>query len=185
MKVLALISISLFLFACAPLICPDIENIKTAYSQDGAPKNYSAVLSTKYGPLKLPLFLDKKNEEYHIKTLGSEILFYKGKELCVNSVCLDLPITPDGIIFGKVLKGDETPRCTREGVLFEKDDSLYTRKYVFLNGQLEYLEILDKKKDKTLIVRYGEKAKEGYYKSVDLTIGNLYLKINTEEVKVF
>ncbi len=185
MKVFILALPLLFFLSCAPIVCPDTEFIKATYSQEKTPKNYSAVLSVKYGPIKLPLFVEKKREEYLIRTSKSEILSYKGNEICINSVCVELPITPDGIIFGNVLKGDEKATCTKEGVVFEKDDFLYTRKYVFLDGNLKYIEILDKKRNKTITVRYGERTKDGYYESVELSLENLTLRIKTEEVKVF
>ncbi len=184
MKFFSLILILSFLFSCAPIYCPDAESIKTLYSQSVSPKNYTALLSAKYGPLRIPVSVEKSNQYYNIRTLSSEILSYKDRNICIDSVCIDFPINPDGLIFGTVLEGNEKVSCSREGIVLEKDENLYVKKYIFFNGQLKSMEILDKRRNKTLVVNYGERTKEGYYKNLNLNIGNMDLRITIDEVKI-
>ncbi len=148
-----------------------------------APKSYSALLSAKYGPLKIPVFIRKEGQDYQIRTAGGQLLSYKAQGLCVDSVCMDLPFSLDALLFGTVLTGDEKLlKCGTDTVAFEKDDQIYSRRYVFSQGQLKRVEVLDKNRDKTILINFSGRGKEGYYRSLDVEVGGVSLRINVEEV---
>ena len=183
MKTLIVFLFGMLMFYCAPMVCPEEKEIRSFYSQDASPKSYSAVLSAKYGPLRIPLFVNKNEGGYEIKTIGSKSISYRDKALCVDPICLDIPFSIDGLIFGNVLSGDEKVSCSLGNVVFEKDDQLYWRRFVFSQGQLKRVEILDKNRDKTLTINYGDRNKKGYYELLDVEAGGLSFRINIEEVR--
>ena len=83
-----------------------------------------------------------------------------------SEVCFGLPINPDGLIFGKVIRGDEKLSCGFNSVSFERDEGMYRTKYIFKDGKLSLVEFYDTKKNKTLRLNYLDWSKEGYVKVI-------------------
>ncbi|MFN3814258.1 MAG: hypothetical protein ACK4SM_06520 [Aquificaceae bacterium] len=183
MKKALLLSIAVFMYACAPLVCPEEKQIKTIYSEDSAPKEYKAFLSIRYGIIKIPIYVEKEEGSYIIRSPQSGSILFSGRAFCINSACIDLPLTPDSIVFGSILTGYEKATCSFGSVVFERDDQAYFRKYVFSNGELKRIELTDKKKDRLMVFEYGERSKDGYYKSVKVSIGNVSFIVGVDELR--
>lgn len=170
----------LMLSACAPLVCPEADTVKSRYGKDALPTSYEANLSLRYGLFRISLNLYKSDGKFLISGEGrtAEV---KGNSLCFAGSCLEVPISPDGILFGKVLKGDERMECSKSGLVFEKEDDLFKSKYVFMEGRLTLAEFYDKKKDRTIKLNYLEWSKEGYAKAIRVESKNtsFFLTVNS------
>ena len=88
------------------------------------------------------------------------------KGYALGGMCFELPINPDGLIFGKVIRGDEKLSCGFNSVSFERDEGMYRTKYIFKDGKLSLVEFYDTKKNKTLRLNYLDWSKEGYVKVI-------------------
>ncbi len=183
MKKVLLVSVTALMYSCAPLVCPEEKQIKNMYSEDASPKEYKAFLSLRYGILKIPIYVEKGEGSYIVRSPQSGSILFSGKALCINSACLDLPLTPDGIVFGSVLTGYEKATCSFGSVVFERDDQVYSRRYIFSNGELKRIELTDRKKDRLIVFEYGERSKEGYYKSVRVSIGDVSFIVSVDELR--
>lgn len=183
MKKILLICIFMLEYACAPLVCPGEKDIKSRYSEDTAPKSYKALVSLRYGILKVPMYVEKDMGRYTLRSPQTGTVLLEEGNLCINATCLDLPINPDGLIFGALLLGDEKPTCSFGTIVFERDDQVYLRKYIFSNGELLRVELTDKKRGKFVVLEYGQKTKEGYYKNVKVSVGDLSFLFNVDELK--
>ena len=181
MRMVFLLVVS-FLFSCAPMLCRIDQSVATNYLEDIAPKRYVSLLSVYYGAIRMPLKLEKDGDQYRIT--GSRIpnVAFDKQSLCLNNVCLDLPLGPDGIIFGAVLTGEEKAFCSSDGVVLSRDVGSYTLKHYFVDNQLSKVEVLGRKRERLIILSYGPKTKEGYYKRVKVDVEDLSFTINVEEV---
>ncbi|ADO44757.1 hypothetical protein Hydth_0354 [Hydrogenobacter thermophilus TK-6] len=183
MKRVFLVCLLMLSYACAPVVCPGEKEVRSRYSEDTAPKNYEAFTSLRYGILRVPIYIEKSEGKYTIRSPQTGTVFLKDSNLCVNATCLDLPVNPDGLIFGALLRGDEKPSCSFGTITFERDDQMYKRKYIFSNGELKRVELTDKNRDRILILEYGDRSKEGYYKRVKASLGDMTFLFSVDELK--
>ncbi len=184
-KLLSLALLVFLTFSCTPMVCPQEGSLRTIYSQERVPKSYSALLSVKYGPLQIPVFIKKNGASYEIRMAGSEPVSYRAQNSCIDSVCVDLPFSLDALLFGTVLRGDEKlTQCSINTLTFEKDDQIYSRRYIFSEGQLKRVEIWDRNGNRTLSINFSHRTREGYYRSLDIDVGGMRLRINVEEVNL-
>ncbi|MEN3039867.1 MAG: hypothetical protein ABDI07_12115, partial [Candidatus Kryptonium sp.] len=160
LKVLSVIT-ALFLSGCAPMVCPEGDSIKREYSEWNSPHSYNANLSLRYGLLRIPLQVNKKDGKFTILGEGktAELTL---NNLCAGGLCVDIPVNPDGVIFGRVLRGDEKVNCSLSGLSFERDEGPYRSRYVFRDGMLAMAEFYDRDKNRWLKLNYLDWAKEGY-----------------------
>ncbi len=172
----------LFLSACAPIVCPEGESIKKTYLEQSAPSSYQASLSLRQGFLRIPVQVQKTEGKFTISGEG-RVLEFSLNNLCVAGVCLDLPINPDGLIFGKVIRGDEKLSCGLSGVAFERDDGVYKTKYIFKDGKLSLVEFYDTKKNRTLKINYLDWAREGYAKAIKIEGESFSLLLTVDSLK--
>jgi|UniRef100_A0A7C2ZH96 hypothetical protein len=154
-----------FLSACAPTICPEGDKIKKNYSEQSAPYSYQVNLSLRQGFLRIPLQVQKTEGKFTISGEG-KVLDLSLNNMCLGGMCFELPINPDGLIFGKVIRGDEKLSCGFNSVSFERDEGMYRTKYIFKDGKLSLVEFYDTKKNKTLRLNYLDWSKEGYVKVI-------------------
>jgi hypothetical protein len=82
-----------------------------------------------------------------------------------------------------MLTGEEKPSCTSEGLVLSRDTDAYLVKHYFADNQLAKVEVFDKKRDRLIILTYGQKAPEGYYRRVKVNWEDFTFTINVEEVK--
>ncbi|MEJ5339297.1 MAG: hypothetical protein ACK42C_07365 [Aquificaceae bacterium] len=172
----------LFLASCAPLVCPEGEEVKRAYSEYGAPQSYTAALSLRYGLLRIPVSVQKSEGRFTISGEGksAEVSL---NNLCVGGACVDLPVSPDGIIFGRVLRGDEKMGCSPSGVYFERDEGLFRSRYVFRDGRLSFAEFYDKNRDRKLTLSYLEWSREGYARAIRIHTEGISLTLTVDSLK--
>ncbi len=177
-----LLLFSLLLSSCAPLVCPEGEEVKRAYSEYKSPSSYTADLSLRYGLLRIPIRVQKSEGKFLISGEGrtGEISL---NNLCVAGACIDLPVSPDGVIFGAVLRGDEKMACSYSGVYFERDDGMFKSKYVFKDGRLSLAEFYDTKRDKKLTLNYLEWSKEGFARAIRVQAESLSLVLTVDSLK--
>lgn len=175
-----LLFLSFLLASCAPLLCPDADNIKRDFSQFGAPQEYRAQLSARYGLLRVPIKLEKAGGKFIV---GDGQKTIELQNLCINSVCFDLPINPDGLVFGKLLRGDEKASCSREGFLFTRDEGPFESKYVFKDGKPVLVEFYDKKKERRMILEYLDWAPQGYARALRVKQGGISFLLTVDELK--
>ncbi|RMH80133.1 MAG: hypothetical protein D6674_05395 [Acidobacteria bacterium] len=168
------------LMSCAPLLCPDEDGVRRDFSQFGAPQEYRAQLSVRYGLLRMPIRLEKTGGRFII---GDGERSIELQNLCINSVCFDLPITPDGLIFGKLLRGDEKASCGREGFLFTRDEGPFESRYVFKDGKPALAEFYDKKKERRITLEYLDWAPQGYARALRLKQGGISLLLTVDDLK--
>ncbi|MFN3975706.1 MAG: hypothetical protein ACK4LT_01425 [Aquificaceae bacterium] len=171
-----------FLPACAPTLCPEGDQIKRSYSEHNAPSSYQASLSLRQGFLRIPIEVDKRDGRFAIRGEGKTLELNLGN-LCIGGVCLDLPISPDGILFGKVLRGDEKLSCSFGGVFFERDEGAFKSRYIFKDGRLSLIELYDKRREKVLKISYLDWSKEGYAKAIKLEGENLSAILTVDSIK--
>ncbi|MCX8164183.1 MAG: hypothetical protein N3D14_02160 [Aquificaceae bacterium] len=182
MKGKILLAPILFLQACAPLMCPEAEDVKRINSEVLVPNSYEASLSIRYGLLRLPLYLQKKDGKFTITGEGKTAEFTLDS-LCFGGVCLEMPVSPDHLLFGKVLKGNERLECTNYGLYFERDDGLFRSRYVFKEGRLNLAEFYDSRKNRALKLNYLQWSKEGYAKAIRIEGDNLSLLLTVDALK--
>ncbi|SHK49118.1 hypothetical protein [Thermocrinis minervae] len=182
MKKLALLAALVLLYSCAPLVCPEASNLQSQYSVDNSPKSYRAKLFVRYGLLGMPMEINKDEKEYSVTGLKGELIKFTGKRICLTSACFDLPVGPDGIIFGKVLDGDEKVECSLGKTIFYKDEGQYVKKVIFSMNTLERVELLDKHNGRTISVEYPTQKVGSYYRSVKIDLGDISLVVNVDEV---
>ncbi len=177
-----LLLFSLLLSSCAPLVCPEGEDVKRAYSEYRAPNSYTADLSLRYGLLRIPIKVQKSEGKFLISGEGrtGEISL---NNLCVAGACIDLPVSPDGVIFGKVLRGDEKMACSYSGVSFERDDGVFKSRYVFKDGRLALAEFYDTKRDRKLTLNYLEWSKGGFARAIRVQTEGLSLVLTVDSLK--
>lgn len=173
---------SIFIHACAPTICPEGDQIKRSYSEHSAPSSYQANISLRQGLLRIPIHVQKRENRFTIGTEGS-LLEFSLSNLCFGGVCFDIPISPDGILFGKVLRGDEKLSCSLYGISFERDEGMFRSRYVFKDGRLSLIEFYDTKKNKVLKLNYLDWSKEGYAKAIRIEGENLSLLLTVDSIK--
>jgi hypothetical protein len=169
-------------YSCAPLVCPGEKEVRQLYSEDAAPKSYKAFVSLRYGILKVPIYIEKAQNGYTLRSPQTGTVLFKDTNLCVGATCLDLPLTPDALIFGTVLTGDEKASCSLGSLAFERDDGMYKRKYIFSNGQLKRVELIDKKRDRLIVLEYPERNKEGYYRNVKVSVGDISFNLSVDQI---
>lgn len=172
----------LFLSACAPLVCPEGEEIKKVYSETTAPSSYSANLSVRYGLVRIPISVNKSEGRFVIRGQGRTAELYLGS-LCVAGACIDLPLSPDGVIFGKVLRGDEKMGCSPSGVYFEREEGPFRSKFVFKDGRLSLVELYDRNREQKLTLSYLEWSREGYARAIKVRADGLDLLFTVDNVK--
>ncbi|SNZ14760.1 hypothetical protein [Hydrogenobacter hydrogenophilus] len=169
-------------YACAPLVCPGEKEVRQVYSEDSAPKSYNAFVSLRYGILKVPIYIEKAQNGYTLRSPQTGTVLFKDTNLCVGATCIDLPLTPDALIFGTVLTGEEKASCSLGSLAFERDDGLYKRKYIFSNGQLKRVELIDKKRDRLVVLDYPERNKQGYYRNVKISVGDISFNLSVDQI---
>lgn len=172
----------LLLSACAPLVCPEGEELKKLYSERDVPSSYSASLSVRYGLLRIPVSVSKSDGRFVIRGEGRTAEVFLGN-LCVAGACIDLPVSPDGLIFGKVLRGDEKMGCSPSGVYFEREEGPYRSKFVFRDKRLSLVELYDKRGEKKLTLNYLEWSKDGYARAIKVRADGLDLLLTVDNVK--
>ncbi|MFZ8787604.1 hypothetical protein [Thermocrinis sp.] len=183
MKKLALLLAFGFVLSCAPLLCKPDQALLLNHLEDQAPEKYTSQLLISYGILKVPVKVEKDKDKYRVESARFGRFSFDKKGLCLNSVCIDLPFSIDGIIFGKTLTGEEKPSCTSKGLVLGRDAGAYLVKHYFVNNQLAKVEVLDKKRDRIITLIYGQKAPEGYYRRIKVNWEDFTFTINVEEVK--
>jgi len=183
MKKLALLLAFGFVLSCAPLLCRPDQTLLLNHLEDRAPEKYTSQLLISYGVLKVPVKVEKNEDKYRIESARFGGFSLDKKGLCLNGVCIDLPFSIDGIIFGRMLTGEEIPSCTPEGLILSRDTDAYLVKHYFVNNQLAKVEVFDKKRDRLITITYGQKTPEGYYRRVKVNWKDLTFAINVEEVK--
>jgi hypothetical protein len=183
MKKLALLLAFGFVLSCTPLLCRPDQTLLLNHLEDRAPEKYTSQLLISYGILKVPVKVEKDKDKYRVESARFGGFSFDRKGLCLNGVCIDLPFSLDGIIFGKTLTGEEKPTCTSEGLVLSRDVGAYLVKHYFMNNQLAKVEVFDKKKDRLITLTYGQKTPEGYYRRVKVNWEDLTFTINVEEVK--
>jgi hypothetical protein len=172
-----------FVLSCAPLVCRPDQTLLLNHLEDRAPEKYTSQLLISYGILKVPVKVEKDKDKYRVESARFGGFSFDKKGLCLNGICIDLPFSPDGIIFGKTLTGEEKPSCTSGGLLLSRDAGAYLVKHYFVDNQLAKVEVFDKKKDRLITLTYGQKTPEGYYRRVKVSWEDLTFTINVEEVK--
>ncbi len=151
--------------------------------EDKAPEKYTSQLLVSYGFLKVPVKLEKDKDAYKVESVRFGSISFNRHGLCLSSICVDLPFGPDGILFGKVLRGEEKYACSPEGLILTRDTDAYLVKHYFVNDQLTKVEILDKKRDKLITLSYGQRTPEGYYENIKAHWEDYIITISVEEVK--
>lgn len=183
MKRLKLLTLSLlFLSGCAPMVCPEGEQVKRYYSEYNAPSSYTAYLSLRQGFLRVPLEVKKTEGKFIISSEGRN-LELNLDNLCMGGVCFDLPVGVDGLLFGKVLRGDEKAVCSLSGIVFERYDGFFKSKYVFKDGRLNLVEIYDNKRGKNLKLDYLDWSKEGYAKVIKIEGEGISFILTVDSIK--
>jgi hypothetical protein len=183
MKKLALLLAFGFVLSCAPLLCRPDQTLLLNHLEDRVPEKYTSQLLISYGVLKVPVKVEKDKDKYRVESARFGVFSLDRKGLCLNGVCIDLPFSIDGVIFGRMLTGEEKPSCTSEGLLLSRDMDAYLVKHYFVNNQLAKVEVFDKKRDRLITLSYGQKAPEGYYRRVIVNWEDFTFTINVEEVK--
>ncbi|MDW8066565.1 MAG: hypothetical protein RMI50_02680 [Aquificaceae bacterium] len=180
-KILSAITV-LSIFGCAPVVCPETDSIKKEYSEWNSPSSYNANLSLRYGLIRIPIQVKKREGKFTIsgEDRTAELSF---NNLCVGGVCANIPVNPDGVIFGKVLRGDEKVNCSFSGLSFERDEGPYRSKYVFKDGRLTLVEFYDKDKNRWLKLRYLDWAKEGYARAIRIEGDQFNLVLTVDSLK--
>ncbi|MCS6999182.1 MAG: hypothetical protein NZL86_07310 [Aquificaceae bacterium] len=182
MRYKTLLPLTLFVSACAPLLCHEAEVLKRSHSEAGVPASYEASLSLRHGLLRLPLQVQKREGKFIIRGEGRTAELDLNR-LCLGGVCLDMPINPDGLLFGKVLRGDERVECSSSGVSFEREEGLFRWKYVFKEGRLSLVEFYDRRRDSILKLSYLEWSGEGYARAIRLERENFNLLLTVDSLK--
>ncbi len=177
-----LLLLSLLLSSCAPLVCPEGEEFKRTYSEYKSPNSYTADLSLRYGLLRIPIRVEKSEGKFIISGEG-RTGEWSINRFCMKGTCVELPISPDGVIFGRVLRGDEKLSCSSSGVFFEKDDGVFKSKYVFKDGSLALAEFHDTKRNRKLILSYLEWSKEGFARAIRVQTEGITLTLTVDSLK--
>lgn len=164
------------------MVCPEGDNIRKAYSEHNAPSSYEAYISLRQGLLRIPLQVKKSEGRFAISGEGRNMEINLDN-LCFGGVCFNLPITPDGILFGKVIRGGEKLNCSFSEVSFEREEGPFRSKYIFKDGRLSFIEIYDSKKERALRLNYLDWSKEGYVKAIRLEGENLSFFLTVDGVK--
>ncbi len=177
-----LLILFLFAYSCAPLVCPEGEEVKKRNSSWKAPEHYSAQLSIRYGFIRVPLTVEKREGRFMLASEGrsGEVSL---NNLCFGGACLEVPIDPDGLIFGKVLRGDEKVSCSASGLVFERDEGPFVSRFIFKDQRLSLAEFYDKKKERAYSLSYLDWAKEGYVKALRFEGKDISLLIVVDRVK--
>ena len=183
MKKFALLLVFGFVLSCAPLLCRPDQTLLLNHLEDRAPEKYTSQLLISYGVLKVPIKVEKDKDIYRVEASRFGRFSFDKKGLCLNSLCIDLPFSIDGIIFGRMLTGEEKPSCTSGGLLLSRDTDAYLVKHYFVDKQLAKVEVFDKKKDRLITLTYGQKAPGGYYRRVKVNWEDFTFTVNVEEVK--
>ncbi|MCX8060455.1 MAG: hypothetical protein N3C13_04580 [Aquificaceae bacterium] len=169
-----------FLFSCAPLVCPEADAIRQNYQQATAPSSYQASLSIRYGLIRAPLQVQKKEGRFTVESQSGELSLDR---LCVAGACLEVPINPDGVLFGKVLKGGEKVQCSKAGLVFQSEEGWLRLRHVFKEGRLNQVEVLDTKNNRVLRLNYLDWAKEGYARAIKVETEGLSLLLTVDSLK--
>lgn len=181
-KVAGLYLALLLLSSCAPYVCPEGDQIKKNYADQSAPSSYQANLSLRQGLLRIPILVQKREGRFTISGEG-KVLDLSLNNLCVGGVCFDIPINPDGVIFGKVIRGDEKLSCGLSGVSFERDEGMYKTRYVFRDGKISLIEFYDASKNKVFKLNYLDWSKEGYAKAIRIEGENFNILLTVDSLK--
>ena len=172
----------LFLSACAPMVCPEGEKVKRYYSQYFVPNSYTASLSLRQGFLRIPLQVKKEDGRFTISDERRN-MDINLDNLCVGGICFDLPVGIDGLLFGKVLKGDEKALCSPGGVVFERDEGSFKLRYVFKDGRLNLVEVYNKERAKILTLNYLDWSREGYARAIKIEGENMNFILTVDSIK--
>jgi hypothetical protein len=183
MKKLTLLFAFGFVLSCVPLLCKPDQTLLLNHLEDLAPEKYTSKLLISYGVLKVPVKVEKDKDKYRVESARFGEFSFDKNGPCLNGVCIDLPFSIDGIIFGRMLTGEEKPSCTSGGLVLSRDTGAYFVKHYFVDNQLTKVEVFDKKRERLLTLTYGQKAPEGYYRKVKVNWEDFTFTINVEEVK--
>lgn len=172
----------LFIFSCAPLVCKEAEAVRKSLLMVDVPSSYEANLFLRYRFFRMPIQLQKQEGRFTISGEGRYVQLSFNK-LCLGGSCFDIPLSPDGVLFGRVLKGDEKVECSTAGISFEKEEGSVKARYVFREGKLSQIELYDSEKDTSIRFNYLEWSKEGYAKAIKVEKEELSLIIIVNSLK--
>jgi len=159
------------LVACAPKVCPPPERVLSQVFKEPPPE-VEVRGFVKAGFLRTPFLLRKKGGEEEVK-VGVGGLRISSDALCFGLACVDLPASPVEVVYGYFPGEYEVEKCNGELVLVREDGT----KLWIKEGKLEKVKVKD------LIISYGERSPEGYYKDVEVDFKEVKLKIKVEEVE--
>ncbi len=170
MRLILLVVFSLFL-SCAYRTCPEpgalLERVFTP-----PPKEFVLYGYAKVHFLRTPFLLERRDGEEKIQ-VGREGVFLSSRFLCIDMTCFELPVTPASIIYGYFPGNYRVKRCVAGEVILASDD----REVVVEGGRLKEVRFGDLK------ILYGERAPEGYYRSLTVVLGELKLKLYIEGMR--
>lgn len=170
------------IYACAPVVCPESDQIKVQYAQSEVPSRYEANLSLRYGLVRFPIRLKKVEDSFYLAGNGRTAEM-TSNTLCFGNTCIEMPVTPDGIIFGRVLKGGEKMTCSREGLSFEREDERFFSRFIFKQGRLVTAEFHDRSKERKLVLNYLEWSQEGHAKALSIKTEGMSALLTVDGLK--
>jgi len=136
----------LLLIACAPKEvrrdCPSPERILHTFALKRVPENFRIYGTFRYGPLRMPVLLAKFDSFYTVRVARAQNVTIEKDRLCLEGKCYLLPVSPENLIFGRVLSGKEYSFCSRGSLVFRERTGVYEKLVVFEGEALRCIPIL-------------------------------------------
>ena len=161
-----LIIFLLFIFSCAPKVCPKPEKITESLFIK-PPENVKIYGYAKVKWFKIPFKITKTQ----VKT--PRFLYFYERSLCIEGKCFFIPFTPVDIVYGYYPDKYKIEECGKVIVLTSKDG-----KKIYVKGnRIERLEYSN------ITILYGKRTTQGYYQSFKILIEGIKINVYVEKVE--
>ncbi len=181
-----LVLVVLLISACAPKPekkCPPKETVLSSYLNSEIPDSFVIYGKVKYGPVKRPFMLAKKEGVYRIKVAGVKEVSLSESRICLEGKCYLLPVPVERILFGRVLDGYSYSFCRAGERVFKIGGGVYERLVTFAGANLREMQVVNLRNGKKIKVTFGERNEKGFYKRVSFESEGDGFDLIVEEVK--
>ncbi|MDQ7082075.1 MAG: hypothetical protein Q9N34_03135 [Aquificota bacterium] len=180
--------IAFLVLSCAPLHraereCPGTEDLMNIYASGKTPKEFRIYGKVRYGPMKVPFLIARFDDIYTVKVPRRDVKVLDGK-VCLRDRCYLLPLPPENLVFGGVLRGGEREFCDGGVKVFSERGIVYERTVIFEGKKLREMRIKNLKNGKVIRVIFGERDPRGYFREIKIRTGGTGFKLLIEEVEI-
>jgi len=183
---ISLVLLSFLILSCAQKMapsCPDGKDVMREYLSKRVPEEFKVYGYLYYGLLRVPVMLAKSEGSYTVKVAKIKGVSLEDGRFCVGERCYPLPVSPEDLVFGRVLSGREAFLCEDGNLVFQEETGSYTKRAIFEGRKLRELTFWDATMERKVKISFRDEDERGFFREIDFNMGELEVKLQIEEVK--